>query len=178
MSKHIPNKYRAYGKKAYLTITRLDGTEVKILFDREDLDRVQANGPWSICSGRSAINYARHTLKIQGKLYYDLLHRYIAKTPEDLKCDILSGADSWDYRKKNLVNTTQWGVTQTRAKHRLPPQYQSGEKGIVWLKSISRWKIFLNRVGRKHRIKIPGSYATVAEAIVARDKWLADNPNQ
>lgn len=106
------------------------------LIDDEDAERV-LELKWHVSRSGSGIDYAGHTKKIHGGVI--LLHRYLLDAPDGMFVDHING-DTLDNRKSNLRICTH---KENLRNQRTPKNNNSGFKGVMWYKRISKWRAYI-----------------------------------
>nr|WP_304220047.1 HNH endonuclease [Fredinandcohnia onubensis] len=159
-SKEMLNDYEEVDKDTVAIILRnKDGKEkARTLIDKEDLDRVKANGyTWFYYKG-NGYPYAVANNSEGQRIY---LHRYIMNTPEGMVIDHRDH-NTLDNRKSNLTNATISQNQQNRLGARKGSK--SGIRGVSWDETNQDW--IVNVKGNYY-----GRYKDIEEAKrVAEDK--------
>lgn len=106
--------------------------KARTLIDKDDLERVKANGyTWFYFKGNGEPYAVANTA--EGRIY---LHRFIMNTPEGMVTDHRNH-NTLDNRKSNLVNATISQNQQNRAGARKGSK--SGVRGVSWDETNQDW---------------------------------------
>lgn len=129
------------------------------IVDEEDLERVDASGPWHLSKG-----YVQHTQNVGGHTVAVQLHRYILGLgPDDPMVDHVD-RDPLNCRRSNLRLATAVQNAQNRSS-RGHADNTSGYRGVTWVKSRGRWQAQC-QVNKKHHHLGYFSSAEEANAVV------------
>ena len=156
------NRYAVDGKTIRLTIRRRDGSEYIILFDGDDFAKV-APKQWQIKAQRNGRLEATTRVGGCGGAEFGL-GRWLLEPPEGKIVHFVNG-DPLDCRRENIR-----AVDRSELPH-VGGHGASGEKFIRRVKERRPWAVMLPDATRIER-RI-GSYATIPEAVAARDAYLA-----
>lgn len=145
---------------AEFTITRRNGDRYTVLVDDEDLEVVQAAGPWCVmpCGSQTYVGHIRKTAGT-GRSVTTHLHRWLKGPPEGVFVCHLNG-NGLDNRRGNLSLVTR---SHHRANARQRSDNTSGFKGVTATRS-GTWQAMLTHLGVVHRL---GTFKTPEEAHAA-----------
>lgn len=166
------NKYIEHEDYYELIITSPKYGIFNVLFDKEDLEKVQKYG-WSInmCINKKTTNiqkfYAGASIGYKddnGKYKQKgiMMHRYLTDAPKGMVVDHINHNEC-DNRKSNLRICTQSQNLMNYVEK--PCTNTSGHIGVCWDKSCDKWVAYLG-INRKH-ISL-GYYDDFNDAVVAR----------
>ena len=147
------NKIECSGEACFLLVHKKGRGDFRVLFDREDLERVSAH-QWCLSYGG----------KLTGKTkFYPFnfivgkLHQFIMGKKDGLVVDHIDG-DTLNNRRSNLRHITQqqnlWNT----------PSY----KGYYFSKDRKKWRVEVRENGKK---KVIGNFETEEEARKCRTEW-------
>ena len=167
----MKNKFEIRGDKVAVFLTRRDKSILETIIDKDDLGRTQElNGTW--CADWEKLTQSFYVKSMHtdanGKRVRVKLHRWIMKTPDDLKVDHINH-DTLDNARSNLRNVTSSVNSQNRRLHK---GNTSGFRGVHW--GDGKWQASIWTNGKALRL---GSFDDAAQAgevaHQARIKYMA-----
>lgn len=141
----------------YAEIPLTQGLVAKV--DPEDYERVMAAGPWYAVVDPGGLVYARHSMRVAGRVTTIKLHRFLTGWP---LVDHHNG-DGLDNRLANLRRATPMENSRNARRNR---RNTSGFKGVGWEKSRGMWRA---RISTSQGRKSIGRFQTAEEAARAYD---------
>ena len=160
---NVINEYKDY---AEMLISKHD-TILKVLFDNEDIERIQ-NYKWIAKYDKTINNYYIHAWTREGRNRKRIsIHRYITNCGKDLQVDHIN-RNTLDNRKDNLRVCTLQENLQNKGRYK---NNKSGHKYICFHKPHNRYVVEIKINGKAKYI---GSNKDLQKAIQIRDKFIKE----
>lgn len=156
----------------YLIITRLNGSQVTVLFDPKDINVVKPPEPFTPICWRVVKSVKLKAIAYGYKTDLFYLHREIMRTPADEFCASFNG-DYFDLRRSNLRNIKPFALTKEVCKRNTSKQ--SKTVGVGYDKRNARWyaRVWNRYLKRNTNL---GDFKTEELAVAAIERYQAQQP--